>query len=262
MKIGLYDSGLGGLSVLKEFLREFGLCHEYIYLGDSARAPYGSKTKEELLNFMREIFDLMQSFGVDYLISACNTSSMYIHHLDLSKFSFEAMNLFDPMKEFFIKHKFKNEIALLATEANINSKRYLEWDASIYPIKCPKLVPLIENGDLNKAQEEFVNYLSEVPGNIKDIILGCTHYAFLANAEISQVRKSCYSFIDPAKVLISYIKDRTDLYSKFSCGDTKKRPIKIICTGSLKLFQNGVASLLGNEYPVDLKCEPWKQAAP
>ena len=211
MKVGLYDSGLGGLSVLNEMIR----CYpdaEYVYFGDSARAPYGEKSEEELTKYVYEIFDFMQDQNVDCVISACNTSSMFLHKMDLSQYSFKVISLFDVMKEFFDKSiadcsvctryeyrtqiKPETKLALLATPSNIDMKRYEDWGLNIHPLKCPKLVPLVESGNLEEAKKEFENYLSELADDIENVIVGCTHYSFLTP------EKSRFEFIDPARVLV------------------------------------------------------------
>ncbi len=196
MKLGFYDSGLGGISVLKEFIKKYGNKHSYLYIGDSARAPYGERSPEELKSYILEFADLMQNADVDIMISACNTSSMYLSEVDLSDYSFEVISLYEVMKKFFDEHpEYQSpKIALLATNANINSGRYQNWNANIYPLKCPTLVPLIENLELAKAKEEWQKYLAMLPDDIKTVIIGCTHYSFL--------KDNSREYLDPAEILI------------------------------------------------------------
>lgn len=201
MKLGFYDSGLGGLSVLKEFILKYGSKYSYVYYGDSARAPYGEKSPDQLKQYIIEISDFMQEQEVDIMISACNTSSMYLDELDLSDYSFEVISLNAVMKKFFADNNssfVKKTIALLATNANIDSGRYKQWGVDIYPLKCPKLVPLIESGNLTEAKLEWQNYLKQIPTNIKDLVIGCTHYAFLVEEDSSQ-----FNYINPAKIVLN-----------------------------------------------------------
>lgn len=238
MKIGFYDSGLGGISVLNRFLDQ-GLQHEYIYFGDSARAPYGDKSKEELIGFLEEILDFMQEQEVDLVVSACNTTSMYLHELDLSKYSFKIVCLFDVMYEYFEQNK--GSYALLATAANIDSQRYKEWNADIHPIKCPKLVPLVEAGKLNEAREEFANYLKEVPNDLNKVIVGCTHYSFLTPEQDS------HEFIDPADLLFEHVQAKPDYKLGDSAQSDSEHDLKIYSSGDLEQFHSICEKLISTE---------------
>lgn len=193
---------MGGIAVLKRFVEKYGDKHEYVYFGDSARAPYGNKTKEELKSYVIEIADHMQERDVDVLISACNTSSMYLHEVDFEDYFFQVISLYDVMKDYFAKNKFRNQkLALLATSTTIDSRRYLDWKVDIVPIKCPKLVPLIEAGDFDQAYDEWLEYLNLIPVDVTKIILGCTHYSLL----VDQIKDTGdYEFIDPAQIVLEY----------------------------------------------------------
>ncbi len=200
MRLGFYDSGLGGLSVLKEFIHEFGNKYSYSYFGDSARAPYGDKSPEQLKSYVFEIAEYMQEDDVDILISACNTSSMYLDEIDLSDFSFQVISLKNVMDKYFIENlnKYKNKrVALMATNATIDSRRYKNWNLNIYPVKCPTIVPLLEAAKLEEARLEWQKYLKELPDDIQDVIIGCTHYSLLNNGN----QASKFNFIDPAKLV-------------------------------------------------------------
>ena len=146
----------------------------------------------------------MKEKKIDILISACNTSSMYLDQIDLKRYPFKIISLFEVMKNFFINNSFIGQIALMATSANIDSKRYLEWSVSIVPIKCPTLVPLIEAGKINEAIYDFIDYLKSLPREVSTVIIGCTHYAFLYD-KLSDEYRSRYSFIDPAKLVVQYL---------------------------------------------------------
>jgi glutamate racemase len=203
MKIGFYDSGLGGLSILREFIKEYGSSYEYYYFGDSARAPYGERSKEELKSFTLEILDKMQDEDVDLVISACNTTSMLLHELDLSDYFFETMGLFEVIRDYFnndlkasILKDLQAPIALFATSSNIDMGRYKDWGMNITPIKCPELVPLIEAGKLDEAKKIWGEKINNLNKDIKHAIIGCTHYSFLYSPS------KTIEFIDPAKICI------------------------------------------------------------
>lgn len=252
MKIGFYDSGLGGISVLKQFLARYP-DHDYVYFADTARAPYGDKTEEQLISYVYEIFDFMQEQQVNYVISACNTSSMFLDKVDLSKYDFEVISLFDVMKQFFQDsiategmscrryacNKYDKPVAFLATSTNVDSKRYQEWDIDIHAIKCPKLVPLVEAGDLNLAKQEFLAYLKEAPAETTTAIVGCTHYSFLVPEQ------SKIEFIDPAKVIVRSKQIEDLMASADNFVDLPRSPANLSLAGSehgafkLEMFSSG-----------------------
>ncbi len=242
MKIGFYDSGLGGLSVLREFKQRYQ--HDYIYLGDSARAPYGTKTPEDLINCVYEILDFMQERGVDLVVSACNTSSMHLDSMNLSKYSFKVISLFETMKLFFAAGTVP-EAALLATPSTITSKRYLEWNCNIEAIACPDLVPLVEAGDLSAAHLRFQEYLAGIKS--PNVIVGCTHYSFLLPIA------SEFSFIDPAVVVAEQFRHPEHEVRKIPSSQQggpslrSGRHTAIYCTGDPVIFNRVLHELLGNE---------------
>lgn len=228
MRIGLYDSGLGGLSVLKELLNNHAE-HHYIYFGDNARAPYGEKSPEQLKSYVIEIADWMQEKKIDLLISACNTSSMYLDQLDFSKYDFQVISLFELMRDYFAQSPRSTKTGFLATAANIDSARYKEWQANISAVKCPALVPLIENGELANAKTKFTEYLSQLETGVTEVIVGCTHYSFLIDKSLAN-----YSFIDPAKILSQEIKLESQ-----STAD-----IEIFCSKDAERFSEFASLLL------------------
>lgn len=241
MKIGLYDSGIGGISVLKKFLEQHPN-HEYIYYGDSARAPYGDKSPEQLITYVHEIFDFMEKEKVQIVVSACNTSSAYLNEMDLSKYSFKIISLFDTMKDYFQEANKEEDIALLATSTNIDSKRYKDWKANIHPQKCPKLVPLIEQGALELAQKELDHYLLDLPEEVEEIVLGCTHYPLLINDNENLYKHiyhqdlnktKIFKLIDPAEVLINSnnLKDK-----ELDKNKSSQSSVSLYSTGNINEF--------------------------
>ncbi|MDA1020976.1 MAG: aspartate/glutamate racemase family protein [Cyanobacteria bacterium] len=195
MRLGFYDSGLGGLSVLKEFIARYGSKYSYVYFGDSARAPYGTKSAEQLKSYVLEIADFMQEKQVDVLVSACNSSSMYLDEMNFEDYFFQIISLNDVLAKYFEANQFDKPVALIATQATIASGRYKNWSVDIHPVACTDLVPLIETGKLDEAKLNWQAHLKNLPETITDVIIGCTHYSFLAKG-------ADYHFIDPAKLVV------------------------------------------------------------
>ncbi|NQY78904.1 MAG: aspartate/glutamate racemase family protein [Candidatus Caenarcaniphilales bacterium] len=210
MKLAFYDSGLGGLSVLKVFLENLmkdypaHLNLECFYIADTLRAPYGARSEEDLKSYVYDFAHFADNKEADFFISACNTSSNLFEDLDLSIYNFKSLNLFAAMQNFFNSDQAKKYI-YLATEANIKSKKFLNWRENIIPIACPKIVPLIEEEKneeaVNMILHEYLNRL-ELDRETK-IILGCTHYALLEN---DLKKKLDTPLVNPAKALYDLFK--------------------------------------------------------
>lgn len=174
MKIGLFDSGIGGLTVLKEVMKTYPNNH-YIYVGDTKNLPYGEKTSEELKILSEKIIDFLNTKKVDMIIIACGTVSSSIGDYLKSKYT----NVVDVIS-FTIKYvneNFKN-IGLMATTRTIDSNVFQEKiTISLKVIKTPLLVPMIEKRQID--EKIISNYVQEL-NECDAIILGCTHYPIIA----------------------------------------------------------------------------------
>lgn len=155
MKIGVFDSGIGGLTVLKELVSSYPN-NEYIYIGDTKNIPYGNKTKEELLNLSIKIIDYFISIKVDKIIIACGTISSNISNLLKQKYTVDIIDIISPTINYLKNNKYNN-IGVLATKMTVNSKIFSTklHNKKVIEVECPKLVPAIESKDENKID----NYL-------------------------------------------------------------------------------------------------------
>ena len=239
MKIGFYDSGLGGLSVLRSFLEKYKTNYSYYYFGDSANAPYGDKSTDEILGYMRDIFELMKEKEVDLVVSACNSSSALMHMIDRDDYLFEIISLADVLKDYFennldatIIKDFNLPVGFLATQASINAATYKRWANNIHPVACRSLVPFVEAGHIEEAKKAWQGYLDQLHEQIEFVIVGCTHYSFL----ITDEQRQKYKFIDPSDLVVDYFanslfadslaayrsskdKLKLDIEFQFSAGD-------------------------------------------
>ena len=246
LRLAFYDSGIGGFSVLREFLKFFKeinqlaqadkassginlpeLKIEIHYIADSARAPYGARSLEDIKRYVYEFSDFAANLGIDYFISACNTSSNLFEDLDFSAYKFKTLNLFTTLNSFLEKEKETLALAnlyYLATKANIASGKYHNLALKVNPIACPKLVPLIEKFNFDEALSVLeTEYLGNAEneenaevgvqqrgGTVVEransrltrtsdrniLILGCTHYALLKHLLTK------YYVIDPAELIL------------------------------------------------------------
>lgn len=201
--IGLYDSGLGGLSVVREVFRQ--LPHEAVlYFGDTARVPYGGRTTEELVAFNREILGILLARGAKAILVACNTSSAVALEVLDAECPVPILGLIEAGARAAVRCGRK--IGIIATEATIASGAHakaiasIRPDAEILPVACPRLVPLIEGGDWTSDRAAAVVIESLAPlldAEIDALVLGCTHYPIIASL-IQSIVGPGVKLVDPA----------------------------------------------------------------
>lgn len=187
LPIGIFDSGVGGLTVMKEIIKQMPEEH-IIYLGDTARVPYGVRSPETVLKYSLENTQFLMSRGIKILVVACNTSSAVSLDILLEKFPIPVIGVVGPGARAAVEMTKIKRIAVIGTETTINSGSYeraiKSIDASILVsgIACPLFVPLIEEGWL---EGEVVNltaekYLSSLKcDSVDTLVLGCTHYPMI-----------------------------------------------------------------------------------
>lgn len=185
--IGVFDSGLGGLTVFKQVIRELP-SENVIYFGDTARVPYGTKSKEAIIRFSIENVEELLKHRVKMVVIACNSSTSYALDILRAKFDVPIVGVIEPGVAKAVKATKNNRVGIIATMATINSGKYTEHihkhDASIkvFGQPCPLFVPLVEEGWLNKSVTRDVaeEYLKPLKAKKVDtLILGCTHYPLL-----------------------------------------------------------------------------------
>lgn len=185
LKIGVFDSGLGGLTVLKSLLDLLPGC-DYIYLGDTARLPYGNKSASTIQNYTQQNLNFLKSQNVDLLVIACNTASA--HFSDTSFSGLPVITVIEPTAMAALKVSQTKRIGILATRATVNSHAYekalmaKDDHVQIFSMASPLLVPFAEEG---LAEDPLLNlvtfrYVSPlIQDQIDCLILGCTHYPLL-----------------------------------------------------------------------------------
>lgn len=190
--IGIFDSGYGGLTVFKEIQKTLPQ-YDYIYLGDNARVPYGTRSFDTVYQFTKECVFKLFDLGCDLVILACNTASAKalrtIQQNDLPHGK-KVLGVIRPTTESINKFTKTNEVGVLATQGTVLSKSYLIEISKFFPeIKvhqhaCPFWVPLVENNEINSEgasyfiQKDIATLLQKSP-SIDTIILACTHYPLL-----------------------------------------------------------------------------------
>jgi glutamate racemase len=185
--VALFDSGVGGLTVLHECL--VTMPHEdFVYLGDHARLPYGPRPLEEVRRFAREIGGYLERQGVKLVVNACNTATSAALPQLQEDLSVPVVGVITPEAHAAVQATRNRRIGLLATEGTVAAGRYaelvhaLDAGAEFFPVACPRLVPLIESQDpfsneTTDAVREYAARLKEA--GVDTVILGCTHYPLI-----------------------------------------------------------------------------------
>jgi len=190
--IGIFDSGYGGLTVFKEIHEKLPQ-YEYIYLGDNARVPYGTRSFETVYEFTKECVFKLFDLGCNLVILACNTASAKalrsIQQNDLPAGK-KVLGVIRPTTESIHEYTKTNSIGILATQGTVLSESYLieiakfNPEIKVYQHACPFWVPLVENNEINSEGahyfvEKDVNDLLSKSSDIDTIVLACTHYPIL-----------------------------------------------------------------------------------
>ena len=185
--VGVFDSGVGGLTVLHECL--VTLPHEdFVYLGDHARLPYGPRPLDEVRRFAREIGAYLEAQDVKLVLVACNTATSAALPQLQEELTVPVVGVITPEAHAAVQATRNRRIGLLATEGTVEGGRYaelvhaLDAGAALVPVACPRLVPLIESDDpfsaeTTEAVREYAAPLREA--GVDTVILGCTHYPLI-----------------------------------------------------------------------------------
>ncbi|MBO9539818.1 glutamate racemase [bacterium] len=246
--IGLYDSGLGGLSVAREVFRQ--LPEEAIaYIGDTARVPYGGRSVEELLSFNREILGILLDQGVKAVVVACNTSSAIALPVLDAECPVPILGLIEAGARAAATEG--RRIGVIATEATIRSRAHLraiealEQPCQVFPLACPKLVPMIEAGIWEGPEAEATVYESLAPlldAKLDTLIFGCTHYPFLRKV-IAGILGDGVRLVDPAEEAVRALGDI--LAANELLATERKAPHRIMVSGDPVDFLHSAKRLLG-----------------
>lgn len=185
--IGVFDSGVGGLTVAREIMRNLPM-EKIVYFGDTARVPYGSKSKETIIRYSRQIVKFLQNQNVKAIVIACNTASALALDTLEKEIDIPILGVVGPGAMVAARETKGKRVGVIATQATINSRLYPELIQKIDPEitvlgkPCPLFVPLVEEGWRNDPITEMIarRYLKELQEqNVDTLILGCTHYPLL-----------------------------------------------------------------------------------
>lgn len=203
--IGVFDSGVGGLTVAREIMRQIPN-ERIVYFGDTARVPYGSKSKDNIIKFSRQIIRFLQTENVKAIVIACNTASALALDEMQQEFDLPILGVVKPGAKVAVETTVNKRIGLIGTEANIRSGVYtryiksLDDEAKVFEKACPLFVPLVEEGWLHDdiTLQVASRYLEELKEkDIDTLIMGCTHYP-LIRSTIRKVMGDKVNLVNPA----------------------------------------------------------------
>ena len=203
--IGVFDSGVGGLTVAREIMRQIPN-ERIVYFGDTARVPYGSKSKDNIIKFSRQIIRFLQTENVKAIVIACNTASALALDEMQQEFDLPILGVVKPGAKVAVETTANKRIGLIGTEANIRSGVYtryiksLDDEAKVFEKACPLFVPLVEEGWLHDdiTLQVASRYLEELKEkDIDTLIKGCTHYP-LIRSTIRKVMGDKVNLVNPA----------------------------------------------------------------
>lgn len=213
--IGIFDSGIGGLTVLKE-LRANLPKEQLIYFGDTARIPYGTKSEKLVQQYALEDAAFLVQHKVKMIVVACNTASAMAIDLLKERLDIPVVGVVLPGSVGAIRDTKNNSIGVIGTSATINSNAYAravkenaKQNVEVFSQACPLLVPLVEEGWLAGRVAELVleNYLKDIlKNNIDTLILGCTHYPLLRGA-IQQVVGPNIKLVDSGSETARFVEE-------------------------------------------------------
>ena len=203
--IGVFDSGVGGLTVAREIIRQLPN-ESVVYFGDTARVPYGSKSKETIIRYSRQIVRFLKSKNVKAIVVACNTASAFALDTIEKELDIPIIGVVKPGAKAAIDSTKNKIIGIIGTEGTIKSELYTEYingkdpDITVVGKACPLFVPLVEEGLLHDSvtDEIATRYLNELKKkNIDSLILGCTHYPLLRST-VGKIMGPEVNLVNPA----------------------------------------------------------------
>ena len=212
--IGVFDSGIGGLTVVKALIEDLP-SESIVYFGDTARVPYGTKSKSTIVKFSLENVEFLLRFGVKCIVIACNTSSSWALPTLRKYFKVPIIGVIRPGARAAVRQTRAKRIGVIGTSATIHSRAYeaaiqrLDPTIQVFSQSCPLFVPLVEEGWLSGAVSRQVaaQYLGPLMRRrIDTLILGCTHYPLLAPT-IQSVLGPGVALVDSARQTTAEVRD-------------------------------------------------------
>ncbi len=260
--IGIFDSGYGGLTVLKEIIKELPE-YDYLYLGDNARAPYGTRSFDTVYKYTLECVNKLFEMGCHLVILACNTASAKalrnIQQKDLPNIDSNrrVLGVIRPTAEIIGNYTTTKKVGILATSGTVSSNSYpIEIEKQFPEIEvfqeaCPMWVPLIENNEFNNEGSNYfiqknIQQLLAQSKDIDAIVLGCTHYPLLLS-KIKQYTPQHIKIIGQGELVAKGLKDYLIRHAEMDSKCTKTGKIKFYTTETSENFNTNAEKFFGTK---------------
>jgi len=260
--IGVFDSGYGGLTILKELKQQLPQ-YDYIYLGDNARAPYGTRSFETVYEYTLEAVKWFFDQGCSLVILACNTASAKalrnIQQLDLPHLAPEkrVLGVIRPSSEVLGGYSTSGHVGIMATVGTVQSDSYIMELSKFYPnVKvyqqaCPMWVPLIENGEYDQPGADYFvkSYLDQLFSQSKDIdtiLLACTHYPLLS-AKIQSYLPAGVKLISQGHIVSDSLAQYLDNHPEIANKCSQNGQLQFYTTDNAQTFEKQASTFFGQK---------------
>ena len=254
--IGVIDSGVGGLTVVKELMRRLPN-EQFLYIGDTARCPYGPRSAQEVRRFTWQMAEALKAHSIKLLVVACNTATAVALESLQKHCPFPVIGVIFPGARAAIKATKKSEICILGTTGTIQSGAYeraikaLSSSCHTVSLACPTFVPLVESDEYEgEFADEMVSKTLEplTKESFDTLILGCTHYPLLEK----HIKKA----VGPHVTVLSSAEETADdvyetlNYFNIQCDQSNGMPHLFYTTGSIPMFKTIIKKWLGIPKPI------------
>ncbi len=252
--IGVFDSGLGGLTAVRE-IRRLLPNENIIYFGDTGRVPYGTRSSDTIISYTKQDINFLKTHNIKAIVVACGTASSVAVPFVKNEYKTEIFDVLEPTVNSAINFKKNQKIGIIATSSTINSRSYEtkiheiskknNLEIETFAVACPLFVPLVENGRIseddcvtNLVIEEYLSVLKEK--NIDTLILGCTHYPLISK-NISNFLGENVRLIDAGKEVSK------NLSKNIQFCDKREGKTEYYVTDDVKSFGRNAKIFLGEE---------------
>ncbi len=260
--IGVFDSGYGGLTILKEIVKELPQ-YDYVYLGDNARTPYGNRSFETVYQYTLQCVERLFAMNCNLVIIACNTASAKalrnIQQVDLPKKypDKRVLGVIRPTTEIVGKYTKTGHVGVLGTKGTVASNSYpIEIEkffpeVNVFQEACPMWVPLVENNEVNTIAADYfvkknLDNLFAKSSKIDTIILGCTHYPLLAE-KIKKYIPENLTLLSQGEIVAKSLADYLKRHSEIEYRCSKGGIIDFYTSDSAENFNNAASLFFGQE---------------
>jgi glutamate racemase len=260
--IGIFDSGYGGLTVMKEIVDSLPQ-YDYVYLGDNARAPYGNRSFETVYEYTLQCVNALFNKGCKLVILACNTASakalrnIQQRDLPLMDSRLRVLGVIRPTTELIGKFSKTKQVGVLATSGTVTSNSYpIEIEKffpeiTVHQQACPIWVPLIENNEFDNPGADFfirkhINQLMAKSADIDTILLGCTHYPLLQD-KIKALLPEGITLLSQGKIVANSLTQYLDRHTELEKLCSKNSKMAFYTTDSTEIFDQQAEIFFGKK---------------